>query len=276
MTRSRLEPFFLESSAGRIFLLLRAPAKARRCVLFVPPFGEEMNKCRRQVTETAKALLAGGYAALVVDLFGTGDSDGEFAEATWSTWKSDIVAAIAWIGANGLSLQALVATRLGCALVAESLRDTGSNVQKTVFWQPVENGRQYMTQFLRFRVAASMMESDGGETVENLKERLDRGETLEIAGYPLTPELWRAVEAVDLAAFIDPCLGQLAIFEVGRARENELSIAGRRLAVKAQEQGIESTGRRIPGEPFWSTTEIVVNPELTQRTTEYLLADRSS
>lgn len=273
MTRSRLEPLFLESSAGRIFLLLRAPTEVKRCVLFVPPFGEEMNKCRPQITKTAQALVAGGCAVLVIDLFGTGDSDGDFAEATWCSWKSDVIAAMAWAEARGLSPNALVATRLGCALAAESLREAGSRVRHTVFWQPVESGRQFMTQFLRLRMAASMMESDRKETVENLKERLDRGETLEVAGYPLAPELWRALEVVELSAVIDSCLGKLAIFEVGRVHDSQLSIIGRRLADTAEEQGIETTCERIPGEPFWSATEIVVNSKLAQRTAEYLIAE---
>lgn len=268
-----VEPFFIESSAGRIFALLRAPAEAKHCVVFVPPFGEEMNKCRLQVTRTAQALVAGGLATLVVDLFGTGDSAGDFAEATWRDWKRDIVAALTWAETNGLSPSALVATRLGCALGAESLREAGLSVDRTVFWQPVESGRQFMTQFLRLRMAAAVMRSDRKETVESLKERLDRGETVHVAGYPLTPEVWRAVEVVELSAAVGPYLGNLAIFEVGGSSDGELSRIGRHLIEAASDHGVETRGERIRGEPFWSATEVVVNPQLAQMTTDHLMPE---
>lgn len=93
MNRSRFEPLLLDTSTGRLFLLLRAPRNASRCVLFVPPFGEEMNKCRRQVTETAEALILAGYAVLTFDLIGTGDSSGEFTDAKWDAWRSDVASA---------------------------------------------------------------------------------------------------------------------------------------------------------------------------------------
>ena len=273
MTQPRLEPFFLNTSRGRIFLLLRAPGEAasvQRCVLFVPAFAEEMNKCRRQVTETTNALVANGLSALVVDLYGTGDSEGEFSAATWDGWKSNIDTAMAWAGRAGLPIEGLVATRLGCALAAESLRDTGRNVQRTVFWQPVHIGRQYITQFLRLRVTASMMEGDAKETVDGLKARLNCGERLEVAGYELPPELWRAIENIELSASLSDSLGQLRLVEVGRARDGELSVVGRRLVDAAQERDIDTSGVHISGEPFWSTTEIVVNPELTELTVQFL------
>ena len=241
-------------------------------MLFVPPFGEEMNKCRRQVTETAKALMAGGCASLVVDLYGTGDSNGEFAEASWPAWKADIVSAMNWSEIKGLPVEALVATRLGCALAAESLRESGRMVERTVFWHPVANGKQFITQFLRLRVAASMMmEADERETVEALKERLKNGQCVEVAGYPLTGKLWNSIENIELLTLMDNSLGNVTIFEVGRTRERKVSNVAERLAAHAHAQGGEVRTQRIAGEPFWSSTEIVVNPGLTRLTAEYLL-----
>lgn len=270
MSRSRLEPFFLETAAGRLFLLLRAPAKAERCVLFVPPFGEEMNKCRRQFTETAQILVAHGYAVLLLDLFGTGDSEGDFANATWGRWKADVAAAMAWIANQALSLEAVVAVRLGCALAAESLHEANRRVARTVFWQPVESGSHFMTRFLRLRMVASMMAEGRKELVEDLKKRLEEGEILEVAGYSLSPVLWRDIEAVDLSASLHSSLGRVAIFEIGKSHGGELSWNGARVASEAEGSGIEANALRVAGEPFWATNEIVVNPELAQRTVAYL------
>jgi hypothetical protein len=47
----------------------------------VPPFAEEMNKSRRMIAEVGRRLEGSGVGMLLVDLFGTGDSEGEFAQA---------------------------------------------------------------------------------------------------------------------------------------------------------------------------------------------------
>lgn len=274
MSRVRLDPFFLDTPAGRIFLLLRAPPGARECVLFVPPFADEMNRCRRQISETADLLTSRSQAALVVDLFGTGDSEGEFGDATWEAWKENLQSAINWVESIDVEVKSLVAVRLGCALAAEALGDAERRVDKTVMWQPVINGRQHMTQFLRLRVAASMMEEDGKETVEQLKGRLREGEPLEVAGYDLSSDLWQAIEQIDLTAGLHAGLGKLGVFEVGRRGDAGVSVSTQRLVDAAGKSGIDVTTQGISGEPFWSTTEVVTNSPLRDCTVQWLAEAR--
>ena len=75
---------FIETEHGRLFCLLRTPAPApgQKVVLVIPPFAEEMNKSRRMFTLLADALGQQDIALCVFDLFGTGDSSGDFADAT--------------------------------------------------------------------------------------------------------------------------------------------------------------------------------------------------
>lgn len=230
-----------------------------------------MNKCRRQVTETAELLVVAGYAVLVPDLFGTGDSAGEFRAATWTTWRDNVVSAISWSMEQGLPVTGIVAIRLGCILAAEALEHASYTVRRTVFWQPVESGRQFMTQFLRLRVAASMMQSDRKETVDDLKRRLERGDAVDVAGYCLSSELWQAVEERQLSPLLSSRLGQLSVFDIGR-EPGEVSIATKRLLEKAIAREVNASADRIEGEPFWSATEIVTNRELTRRTVDDLAA----
>lgn len=239
-------------------------------MLFVPPFGEEMNKSRRQFAVTAKALVEKGYAALLFDLFGTGDSDGEFAEATWDHWKADFATAVAWIDNSGLLLDAIVASRLGCVLAAESLCSMERKVARSVFWQPVDSGRQYMTQLLRVRAAASMMESSNRETIDQLRQKFEDGETVEVGGYLLSPSLWRSINSVELSKSLSIALGNIALFEVGRFRGGQLSATGSRLLSAAEERGIEGLGQRITGDLFWTATEVVINHELAQYTVDFI------
>ena len=78
-TVSGPRPFFLRFTAGNRFCLLHATdRRAVGAVLYVHPLAEEMNKSRRMAALQARALAASGWVVLQVDLFGCGDSDGDF------------------------------------------------------------------------------------------------------------------------------------------------------------------------------------------------------
>jgi len=267
---ARVSAEFLEHDGRRILLVVRQPiAGAERCALLVPPFAEEMNKCRSIYADLAEALAERGVATVLPDLFGTGDSEGEFRDATWERWLADLRRTLVWAAAAGWTVTGAVATRLGCALAAEALATTGTSLATTVFWQPVADGARYLTQFLRLRVAASMMGA-GKETVDGLRERLRSGESLEVAGYDLPPSLAAAVDSADLAASLTDRLGAVRWLEVrsdaaapfGAATEQAVAAAKRRYANVELEQ--------VGGEPFWSSTEIVRNAALVARTADLL------
>src|SRR3546814_1526626 len=60
----------------------------------------EMNRSRRMAALQARALAALGIDVLLLDLFGTGDSAGDFRDARWEIWREDAMAAVAWLGAR--------------------------------------------------------------------------------------------------------------------------------------------------------------------------------
>jgi hypothetical protein len=75
-----MHPAFIDGSGGRLFTLYFAPdaaVSARGGLLFIPPFAEELNRSRHMVVKTARALAAAGWGVLLLDLFGTGDSEGD-------------------------------------------------------------------------------------------------------------------------------------------------------------------------------------------------------
>lgn len=230
-----------------------------------------MNKARRQVTITAQALSMHGIASLMFDYSGTGDSSGDFADARWQSWIDDLVSSFSWARENGLAVDGIVACRLGCTLAADALARAGLSVGRSVFWQPVENGRQAMTQFLRLRVAASMMEHDSSESVEDLRQRMAGGESLEIAGYALSPGLHNDVESKKLAELLQPSLGSLKVVEVGRTTSDDLSIPAQRIVRAAVGAGIPTSGQRLSGDPYWTSTEIVVNHGLVDATLKHFV-----
>jgi len=271
LTQGLLESFFLESSAGRIFIVLHRAVDSDRCAVFVPPFAEEMNKCRSQTAATARLLAASGCSALIVDLYGTGDSEGDFSDASWPVWTQDVALAVNWATDNGLIVDAMVATRLGCSLAVESFAEADLCVSKTVFWQPVESGDDHMNQFLRYGIAASMMKSKSGGKIGDLKQHLDKGDTLEIAGYLLAPTLWSEIQQVRLLDKLGPFLGELQILEVGRTAGRELSPSSTYIESAANERGLPTKLLRLRGEPYWASAEIVVNAELCRATVQAIV-----
>src|SRR6476660_7010955 len=91
--RPRVEAFHLSWDGRRRFCILHTPPEGSardRTIVYAPPFGEEMNKSRRMAALQARALATAGWAVVQVDLLGCGDSDGEFADASWGRWVDDI------------------------------------------------------------------------------------------------------------------------------------------------------------------------------------------
>src|SRR5690242_13967142 len=73
-------PLYLRSGQRRVFAIYHAPhreAPRHLSFVYVPPFAEEMNLARRMAALQARALAAVGIGVLLLDLFGTGDSDGD-------------------------------------------------------------------------------------------------------------------------------------------------------------------------------------------------------
>lgn len=273
MSATLLRPAFIDGRRGKLFVLQSCPTgrDSGPCVLVVPPFAEEMNKSRQMLAMVARGLAMRAVATLTVDLYGTGDSAGEFGEGDWDTWLDDLERAIRWSASSGYTVTRLLAVRLGCILAGELATALPIPVERTVFWQPVLDGARYMTQFLRLRVAASLMDGSK-ETVESLRDQARRGEFLEVAGYELAPALVARVDGARLAPHLTTQLGMLHWMEIVRGAEDELPTASRQaiLAASAQLPSIEV--HTVAAEPFWSSTEIVRVPALVERTVHALAA----
>lgn len=251
------QPFFLQARTGSRFCLFHQPAgQCRSALVYLHPFAEEMNKSRRMAALAARALAAQGVAVLQVDLHGCGDSSGEFRDASWQSWKEDVQLAAAWLrertghraGLWGLRLGALLA--LDAAALAEAPR--------LLLWQPVVKGEQFLTQFLRLRLAGDMLQAGAasGGTKE-LREQLRAGATLEVAGYELSPALAHAIDALDAAQLALPCPADW--IEVGQS----LSPACGRVTGR---WGAQVNAVAVPGPQFWATQEVEEAPALLDAT----------
>ncbi len=266
------QPFFLAGAAGPLFCLhfMPAPGKTPRgALLYLPPFAEEANRSRRMAVLQARRLAAQGWVVLLLDPIGTGDSAGSFHEARWELWLADAERAAAWLATTWTGLPVtLWGLRLGALLAADLAARAPDRFSRLFFWQPLLRGDQFVTQFLRLRVAAAMAAGDK-ESGQALRARLTAGEILEVAGYELAPDLVAAIDGLRLEALL-ASLKNCAIdwLELSSAgNEPALAPSSRRLldALPAA-GGLRLTSLAVSGEPFWTIQEITLAPNLLDAT----------
>lgn len=260
-----------------MFVLLREPAVAvRGCVLVVPPFAEEMNKCRAMMTDVAVALAEHGIGTVLPDLYGTGDSGGDFSDGDLSVWREDLLRVMQWCEQRLHAVTGILAVRLGCALAAALVSSGRTDAMKrTVLWQPVFDGGRHLTQFLRLRVTAALVEQDRKETLAELRSRLQAGELVEVAGYQLSSQLAAQLEGLSAPALLPQQFGSVAWLEVVR-ESAAVSPQSTQLIERTRAAGMDVTLNTLPGEPFWAATEIVRNRRLTAMTVDAFAAEAPS
>lgn len=250
--------FFLPAEPGNRFCICHGPADGRtgRGIVYAHPFGEEMNKSRRMAALQARRLAAAGYTILQIDLFGCGDSSGDFVDARWEIWKRDLQIAIDWLKSRVDGPLGLWGLRLGATLAADVAGDASLGIEQLLLWQPSLNGEQFLTQFLRLRLAAEMLADGAAQSgVRELRGTLASGQPLAIAGYDLHPRLAAEIDALRLADLL-PAVERVHCLEVSATTEPKLSPACQRAMDAWTTKGLDVRAAAVQGESFWSTIEI--------------------
>ena len=264
-----LQPVFIDSPSGRLFGVYHRhdrSAAAREAVLFVPPFAEEMNRSRRMAALQASAFAAAGRDVLLLDLFGTGDSAGDFGDARLSLWLDDIGAALDWLAAQGAASISLWGLRLGGLLAAMVAQARPDRIERLLLWQPVIDGKAMLTQFLRIRVAAAMADGGPAEKTEELRAQLAAGTAIEVAGYALAPQLAEALDGLRLdRVTLAP---QMAVhwLELGAEPGDRLLPASERVVEAWRKADIGVKTATVSGDPFWTLQETTLATELIAAT----------
>lgn len=273
-----MHPLFITPAPGaaggpRFAVLHRPPGTPRGLVVFAQPFAEEMNKSRRMAAMQARALAGQGWAVLLPDLLGCGDSTGDFGDASWTAWVDDIVHASAWLRAQARAWTedasaeppplTLWGLRTGALLAAEAAARLG-DVQQLLFWQPALSGKTVLQQFLRLQLASQLLGGDAGGGTEALRTRLAAGDSVELAGYRLSPGLTQGLEAARLQA--PPGVRQLHWLDVSAREEATLAPGSVSTVAQWRATGCEVHAQVVTGPAFWQTTEIEDAPRLIEAT----------
>ena len=270
---TRIVPFFLGARSGRIFCIRYRPQvePARGpVVMFVPPFGEEMNKSRRILHLQAKDLGSKGIVSWLPDLYGTGDSEGEFREATWEKWLQDVEDVLAEIVAQENREVWFIATRLGCALAQHFLDRSGMQISGVILWQPVISGKKYISQLLRIRLIQEKQSGAANANTAVIRERLRSDKILEIGGYELNHNLFAKIEQIDMVKRSWSGVRDVFVVEVSSDPDSPPALDSNRAMKNWTSQGYNVHSMKVQGAPFYGASEIVVNHDLIAATTRFV------
>ena len=260
------EAFFLPAATGQRFCirhLVETGTPVRGAIVYVHPFAEEMNKARRMAALQARAMAVAGYAVLQVDLYGCGDSSGDFGDASWSDWIDDVLLACEWFHRQTGAVLWLWGLRAGCLVAAEAARRHDA-VGGLLFWQPVLSGKQHLQQFLRLKTAGEMLSGESPGIANRLRTDLAQGHPVQIAGYSLPPGLARGLE--DAALALPERAIRVAWLEISSAQNGHLSPAATSRLEKWRVQGHAVRGQAVCGPSLWQTVEIAESPDLVTAT----------
>ncbi len=268
-----LDPFYFDAPSGRLFAVYHRPtdpASIRGNVLCVPPFNEEMNRCRSMVALQAQTFAKLGIGTLLFDLHGTGDSAGEYVDARWNIWKQDIQVAFDWLNSQPGHFRCLWGVRLGAILAAETLQTIDLPETAFIAWQPVVDGRQHFTQFLRMRIAAQMERPHlPKENTNSMREQLAAGKPLEVSGYEIHPEFAAAIDAARLDAFT-PVRNMPVLWLEQAAPEAVQAVPVSQKVIDAwRAEGVNVDVRYFEGPSFWQVAERAISMSAIDATTAW-------
>jgi exosortase A-associated hydrolase 2 len=264
------EPFFMSTGSGKRFCIFHAPhsnTDSRGSFVYVHPFAEEMNRSRRMAALQARSFAEAGFAVLQIDLFGCGDSSGEFGEARWQIWKEDLEIASTWLERRTQRPIGLWGLRLGALLALDFATEASRTLDKLLLWQPVINGEAFLTQFLRTRVASEILAGRDGNAIgtQKLRDALTKGECVEVSGYDIAPALAASIDSAN-AASLAPRV-PVHWFELVPETGRPIPPAAARVVSTWQQGGVDLRLDLVAGPTFWATQEITECLPLVAATT---------
>ena len=256
----------------RFCLFHAAQGQPRGRVVYVAPFAEEMNKARRMAALQSRALAEAGFSVLQIDLQGCGDSSGDFADASWQGWVSDVVLACRWLRDHNPEQAPLPlwlwGLRAGCLLATAAAAELDEDCN-FCFWQPVFSGKLALTQFMRLKLAAEMANGSSGSgksVMDRLHQHLEAGPGVEIAGYMLTAAVATGLREAQLNPPPHTGGARAEWFDIS-AREDAVSTpAAEQAAAQWRNASVPLRQHHVSGPAFWQTTEIEDAPALIAAT----------
>ncbi len=246
---ARFEPARLDGfEDGARFGVWWMPAERepRGTILCVQPLGDEQPCARRVIAAQAWRLAARGWAVLVPDLYGCGDSAGGPGEITLEAWRNDLLRCAMLVRQRAQGPNVLWGVRAGALLGVDIAVALDQLLDAHLYWQAPDSGRS---------AADALAASAGfpGRLLESLGElRMQAPPTAERGALPA-----------------------VAFVEINEAPTSlgDVSVATRALTESWLDAGYLAGARAARVPPFWDDAQFGRPlPEALFDTTEDFLA----
>lgn len=176
-----------------------------------------------------------------------------------------------WLRTTGYTPHGVIGLRTGGLLALDLAQQ--EKLPHCILWQPVTTGEMFLNQLLRVRVAAGLAHGLG-ETVRDLRVRLSAGETLDVAGYDITPELAADLDALVLKDMAAGYHGRVTWMQVAADPTAPVPPAIGAVVEGWMRRRVDAEIFQVAGEPFWSIEETTLAPKLLEQTVDVVVRPR--
>jgi hypothetical protein len=121
------------------------------------------------------------------------------------------------------------------------------------------------------RIAANMDRTDiPKETTGGMRALLAAGQSIEVAGYEIAPELAHSIDDLKLIDLMPPESVSVAWFEKGTGEEPAISSISQNLVDGWRQAGRHVDSAAFDAPAFWALYDRYLAPELVEKTTEWV------
>lgn len=255
-------PLFFMHRGARLYGVLHLPEPGiptrRAGFVLCLPLHDEGVRAYRALVEFARELACRGFAALLFDYRGCGESEGEFEELSLRTCVEDIRAATDLLVKEAdVDSYGLLGLRLGATAAAIAAAESASSepISRLVLWSPVADTKGYFRDLLRARLFTEFCAFGRAEsTRQQLTATLEAGEAVDLQGYRVGTRLYQECVLGDPLEGVGSYRGEALILDV-------LTRTGRDKSIPRLWQAISAGNNRtafkaVEGFPFWEVPRV--------------------
>jgi exosortase A-associated hydrolase 2 len=192
--------FFKNNAQANLFGVLHYPEHHAHDtgLVMCAPFAEEKHESYRLFVNCARFLAKQGLFILRFDYYGTGDSEGEWQDATVNSWLSDIKSAIQFLNNEISNIKVgLMGLRFGgtlAAITAENIDD----LSFLILWEPIVDLKEYIYQWLRSNLTTQfILYNKILYNREVLIKQLNQGQLVNLDGFMLTKDMYQSASEIN-------------------------------------------------------------------------------
>lgn len=262
---------FVGASHPAFFVQCRPRGRCRAQILYLPPFAEEMNRCRSLVAQQARWFAGQGFGCTILDFYGTGESPGDLSGASLDIWRQNMTDALDQLRQQHSGPLYLWGFRLGALLAMDYLDRNPHCAEKLLLWQPVTSGSAFVTQLLRQRAAGQMQNGQQVDSGAVMKAQLASGSTLDVAGYQLGGHLLTAIDQLEMPAGNGITATEILWLEHSSDGSGIAGAKTLRVVEQLRQSGIPIRLESFCGDPVWQLHKRGQCDNLLHKTQELIL-----